>query len=303
MNDYAPLYRFLARAFLRPPDEEMLELAKELLDAPDLVGDTQQHTWLFEFNVYPYASVYLDPSGMLNAPWSGFVTGVYRALELDISLEAGLAAPDHLSAQLEALAILLEREEDAPPAIIGAARHAQRTFLAEHVLPWLPAFHFAIQRLDGGLYIRLSTLALELATEHLNTLLATNNAPHFSFPKPDDTGEEKRARDELTKFFLPARSGMFLSREDVMRLGRSLDLPVRFAERSFMLEQLALAAADAEKLASFFLELKGEAERQLVSLETLQREHPQLAPLWQAQCDLLGGSMQTLETLKNEVAA
>ena len=278
----------------------MLELASELLDSPDLTVDAQQHTWLFEFNVYPYASVYLDPTGMLNAPWSGFVAGVYRALELDLALNAGLAAPDHLSAQLEALATLLEREEDAPPATIEAARHAQRTFLAEHVLPWLPTFHFAVQRLAAGLYASLSALALELATEHLNTLLTTKKAPHFSFPKPDDSNKEERARDELTKFFLPAQTGMFLSREDVMRLGRSLDLPVRFAERAFMLEQLALAAADAEKLDLFFLELKREAEGQLASFQMLRREYPQLAPIWEAQCKLLKVSVQKLGTLQSE---
>ena len=303
MSDYAPIYRFLARAFLRPPDSEILELASELLDLPDSTTDAQQHTWLFEFNVYPYASVYLDPTGMLNAPWSGFVAGVYGALDLDVSLEAGLAAPDHISAQLEALATLLEREESASTSVVAAARHVQRTLLLEHLLPWLPTFHSAVQRLDEGLYAKLSALALEITIEHLETFIDDHKIIRFIFPEPDnEAAEGKRARDELTKFFLPARSGMFLSREDVMRLGRSLDLPVRFAERSFMLEQLALAAADAEMLDTFFLELKGEAERQLASLVDLQENHTTLAPLWEEQATKLRQSAENLDKLRAEVS-
>lgn len=303
MHDHTLLYPFLARAFLRPPDEEMLELASNLLSSSGLSANAEEHTWLFEFNVYPYASVYLDPSGMLNAPWSDFVAGVYGALELELSLEAGLAAPDHLSAQLEALATLLERETSSDEMGAERARHAQKTLLAEHLLPWLPTFSLAVNRLNTGLYGKLTALTLELAINHLEALIGASELSPFSFPAAENgLEEEMKAREALSTFIVPARSGMFLSREDVMRLGRSLDLPVRFAERAFMLEQLALAAADAERLGAFFLEFGREAGRQLAALAMLQQNRMQLAPLWEAQCELIRVSAERLAQLQQDIS-
>lgn len=97
MSGYAPLYRLLAGCYLAPPDAELLELAAEL---PELAAHraepelAQRYSWLFDFNVYPYASVFVDPSGMLQAPWSSFVGDVLGALGMGLSSDAGLAAPD-----------------------------------------------------------------------------------------------------------------------------------------------------------------------------------------------------------------
>lgn len=304
MDDYAPLYRFLARIFLRLPDEATLGLASDLLDEPGLTVDPQRHTWLFDFNVYPYASVFLDPSGMLGAPWSGFVAGVYKALGLEVATDAGLAAPDHLSAQLEVLATLLEREAAATSKVEAErSKLAQKTLLTEQLLPWLPTFKSAVVRLDDGLYGRLTELALDLTCEHAAALLGADSAPPLSLATQGELTEETdaNARAQLERFYTPARSGMYLSREDIMTLGRRLGLPVRFAERSFMLEQLALAAADAGKLAELFLELRKLAQQHEAELASLQKAYPRLAGISRDQRGRLEATAAELLVLSRAV--
>lgn len=286
MTVHAPLYRFLARAYLAPPDEDFLTLAADVpelgrwLGGDAVAGDlATRYTWLFSFNVYPYASVFIDPSAMLNAPWSGFVAGVYRALGLDASSAAGIAAPDHLAAQLEAVAALLEREEGATDALAARrARHGQRTLLCEHLLPWLPIFLAAVERADDGFYRALATLTREVVG--------------FTFPRADEaadpSGAGPRRRgapglpDELGALLVPARSGLFLSRADLTALGRRLELPIRFAERAFMLEHLVRSAAERDGLAALFGELGAAALAQREALATWSADHPVLAPLWTA---------------------
>ncbi|CAN5443999.1 molecular chaperone TorD family protein [soil metagenome] len=307
----AALTRFLAGLFFGPPGEDALELAGEVPElAPHLCADLAgDHSWLFDFNVYPYASVYLDPSGGLNAPWSGFVTGVYRALGLELQAGAGLAAGDHIAAELEAVTIMLEREAQAADEVAAArARHGQRALLFEQLLPWLPVLTHAVERVAGrGFYGVVAALTREALFEHADALLGGEAAPAFRFPEAEDElqhfllsgkgrgpGKAGEARAALQSLITPARSGLFLSREDITRLGRRLELPVRFAERAFMLEALAQAAADQERLEALFGELRREAREQREAIERWGRAHPALAPVWE---DWLGKLEATDERL------
>ena len=297
VHPYAALYHFLARVYLRPPDAELLGLAADIADLePHLTDDLKhRHSELFEFNVYPYASIFLDPSGMLNAPWSGFVTGVFEALGLETVLGAGLAAPDHIGAQLEALAALLEREETVANSPKAGARHAQQILLTEHLLPWLPCFVAAVKRADAGFYAEVARLTLELVLEHTQQLLDSPPAP-FAFPEaegdisyqsPAGKKGSGEARQRLQDLITPARSGMFLSREDVRQLGRELGLPTRFAERSFMLETVVQGAADAEVLAALFAAFVQLAQQQKRVYKILETEYPLLNGFWKMWTDKL----------------
>ncbi len=307
MKERAALYRFLAEAYLRPPDEAFLELAEEVLEpclATELAG---KFSWLFDFNVYPYASIYLDPSGMVNDPWSGFVAGVYRALGLELKSSAGLAAGDHLSAELEAVAVLLEREAGAENGVDALrARHGQQVLLFEQLLPWLPLFSHALRRADpAGFYGHIAEFTLEVALEHADEIVE-DKAPAFSFTDAEDEmpvlSVSKKgagaARAELGALITPARSGMFLSRQDIVGLARSLELPVRFAERAFMLESLVEAAADYGRLSALFSAFRRAAEEQRRVAETLQTEHPSLAPIWSDWRNKLEATVKELEALR-----
>ncbi len=314
MENLIPLYHFLARAYLRPPDDDLLELSQDVLSKDFSEDDLQdQFTWLFEFNVYPYASVFIDPSGMLNAPWSGFVSGVFRALGLEVGAGAGLAANDHVSAELEALAVLLEREAKARESqdnlAVARAQHGQRSLLYEQLLPWLPSFTNAIKRIDSGFYGELAALTEMVVLNHSGHLLAEGEVPAFSFPAAEDDISELpsiakkkdgKARAVLQRLITPARSGMFLSREDITQLGRRLNLPLRFAERSFMLKHLLAAAADQDSLSKLFDDLGQLAATQQEVFLNWQREEPRLAPIWAIWQEKLEHSIAELNKLAEE---
>ena len=306
MSVYAPLYRLLAGCYLAPPDGELLELAAELPELAAHLGEpelAQRHSWLFDFNVYPYASVFLDPSGMLQAPWSSFVADVLGALGLELSTDAGVAAADHLGALLESVATLLEREAAATPVDAARARHGQGVLLREHLLPWMPSFLGAIGRIDGGFYGAVTTLTGELLLEHAEALNGPPLAP-FRFPEEEPAAEEKSgargaARRELQRLLTPARSGLFLSRADLAALGSRLELPVRFAERRFMLENLVAAAAERGDEAKLFGALADAATDQVEAFAAWSR-HLDATELWSSWVERLSATHAELLRLQDE---
>lgn len=273
----AYLYRFLARAYLAPPDGDLLAMASEIPELFPYLGEdlADRHTWLFAFNVYPYASVHLDPTGMLDAPWSGFVAGVYRALGFEIAPGAGLAAPDHVAALLEAMSVLLEREAEAESDLEAErARHGQRTLLIEHIAPWLPSFLSAVCRADKGFYAALAGLTQEVVLDHLGEMRSGEAA------SPDLLEAPGEAPPGLHRLLIRAHSGVFLSRADLTELGLRLGLPLRFAERRFMLDHLVRGAAERDLLALLIDLLAAEVRGQHAELVAWTNSAPAAGNLW-----------------------
>lgn len=91
----------------------------------------------------PYASVFLSDDGLLYREPRNAVYRLY--LEQGVHVKAGIDLPeDHLSFELEYLAILAERAQAAfATGDAGCARQAlenSRAFIHEHVETWLPLF-------------------------------------------------------------------------------------------------------------------------------------------------------------------
>ncbi len=286
LSNFQQLYEYFASVFVAPADRALLELAElsELQNYSQSELD-EQFTWLFEFNVYPYASVYLDPSGMLNAPWTGFVTGVYEALGLQPS-DTQLA--DHLSVLLEATAALLERELKATSALSAEqTRHAQRVILLDHLLPWLPVFCNTISRIDTGIYRQLCASLQDLVCEHSQNLIEAKPKP-FTFynqgenQELDNDKSQSEAEKHLRYLLTTAQSGLMLSRKDIIQAGQTLQLPIRFAERRFMLQNLIAAANDQSLLSELWTLLVRLAQQQQASFVT-----------WEASCPVLQGYWET----------
>ena len=164
------LYAFFSRLWVKELDGPFLEwldgpLGRELLPrfhadpAAAKVKDPEQRVATFDadfvhltvVNLAPYESFFRREDGMVEAgavnPVASWLT--QYGLEVDLAAARSLA-PDHLGIELEVMAVLCAKEEEAVEAdngpAVGAVRRVQREFLEQHLLAWAPMYLFAAQR-------------------------------------------------------------------------------------------------------------------------------------------------------------
>lgn len=292
-------YRLLAELLSAEPDAELLALAATVpaLRPHATQAAAARHTHVFVLNVYPFASVFLDPDGALDGERTALTRGVLGALGLRVA--PGLAA-DHVSVLLDALATLLEREAAARSALDrDRARHAQRVVLLEHLLPWMPLFLAAIERADGALYGAAARLAGGLLSDHVGRLPASShgsvptwNAAPRGPAEPPRT--ERGRRDRLGWLTVPARSGVFLSRSDLAGIAGDLDLALRFGGRGFMVESLVQAASQADRTSELTDALARRVTAQRDEVAAWGRRLPQARPLWAPWLELSAATLARL---------
>lgn len=156
-SNLAEIYRFLAQSLRYPDpgwmqadyfsaldtllaglgwDAEAQALRQSLAASAGGLEPLQvEHTRLFVNAVPsviapPYGSVYLSADGMLYGPSAEKTKQFYREQGYDLAGEADI--PDHLSFELEFLALLAEE---------GKARaREEELFLRQHFRPWFPKF-------------------------------------------------------------------------------------------------------------------------------------------------------------------
>jgi len=226
------LLRSLA-ALAEPPSRETHRIAALLgLGAPPEPADYDD---LFLFQLYPYASVYLGPEGMLGGEGRDRIAGFWRVLDQTPPPEA-----DHLALVLALYARLCELESEAPDEATSQRwRHLRTTCLWEHLLSWLPAYLEKLQELASPFYKAWGELLREVLNQEVLELgqqdilpLHLRDAP--ALPDPTAEGGEKW----LASLLSPVRSGIILVRNDLVRAGRELQLATRIAERRYALEAL-----------------------------------------------------------------
>ena len=107
-------------ALLEPPSpgHERLAAALELGPLPPAAD----HTDLFDFQLYPYASVYLGAEGMLGGEARDRIAGFWRALGLTPPPE-----PDHLAVMLGLYAGLCEGPEGDRRRLRARQRYSLRS--------------------------------------------------------------------------------------------------------------------------------------------------------------------------------
>ncbi|MFM8944473.1 MAG: molecular chaperone TorD family protein [Actinomycetota bacterium] len=221
----AELLRGLGALCERPqPDHARIA---DALDLPPL-GDPVDEAATFLFEVYPYASVHLGDEGMLGGEARSRVTGFWVALGLEPPTES-----DHLASLLGLLASLADLEAaevDAARRVLR--REARKALLWEHVLSWTTPFLHAVER---------------VGTEHqvawAGLLRATLVAEALEFGAPDLPPVALRAAvqadDPLTLATAPVRTGVVLTRTDLVRGARALGVATRRGDRAFALRAMA----------------------------------------------------------------
>lgn len=225
-------------AFAEAPGPEHARIAGALgLERPPTRAE---HTELFLFQLYPYASVYLGPEGMLGGEGRDRVAGFWRALELVPPPE-----PDHLAALLGLYAGLSEAaqgngtdEGRAGPEV------ARAVLLREHVASWVFPWLDRVMDVGPEPYRAWAGILRDALLEEMRGIdaagrlarppllpLHLREAPPLSDPR-DGT------QDFLAELLTPVRSGMILTRADLVRAGRERGLGARIGERHYTLEAL-----------------------------------------------------------------
>lgn len=250
------LFRALAVLAESPARAEVARVAAALgLGEP---AGADEHTELFVFQLYPFASVYLGAEGMVGGEARERVGGFLAALGLEAPAEA-----DHLALMLAAYARLAELDEGTRESEGARAdwRGARRAFLWEHLLSWLPVYLDRLTELAPPFYRGWGGLLGEaLDAEARAHGPAPALLPLHLRAAPGLTTLQDEEAEEFFRFLLaPARSGIILTRADLARASRSLGLGPRAGGRAFTLKSLlgqdpaavlAWLAAEAERWAA-----------------------------------------------------
>jgi TorA maturation chaperone TorD len=227
------LFRALG-ALVEPPVEALAPVAEALDLGP--LPPLADHTELFSFQLYPYASVYLGPEGMMGGEARDRIAGFYGALRQTPPPE-----PDHLTELLNAYTQLCQAEEARSdrPQVAEAFRHLRKAYFWEHLASWLPPYLRQVQELGTPFYQRWAALLLDAMTDeaaHLGEPAQISahllDAPGLIDPR---TEESPKFLDSL---LAPVRSGMILTRADLLRAARKLDIGIRMGERKYILSAM-----------------------------------------------------------------
>lgn len=227
------LFRALA-VLVEPPRAETARVAEALgLGPPPTAGE---HTELFAFQLHPYASVYLGAEGMLGGEARDRVSGFLAA----IGLKTTTPEPDHLSTLLALYARLAELEEaSSDDARRESWRGARKAFLWEHVLSWLPCFLLKLRAVAPPFYRAWGELLFEALAAEAETLGPLERLPlHLREAASPVDPRADGADAFLGSLVAPVRSGFILTRSDLSRAARALNLGTRAGERKFMLRAL-----------------------------------------------------------------
>ncbi len=288
----AALFRALARAWLaelRPDDLETLSRLPDVYAAigdptPDRLTDLAvEYQRLFGFDVPPYESVFLDPSGLLMAPATARVQAAYRRLGWTPP-PARVGASDHIGLELALVGDLL-----------AAGRVAEaRQFVHEHLAFWAPLLIFTLRRLSPDpFYARLADETLQ----HLLTLLDDSHSrpvrlpslpppPQYTangLPEPPDPHEEETPDlRTLVRHLTTARqAGIYLTRDDLGRLAKQVAFPPVIGNRQAMLTTLFRLAGQYDEVPRLLAALQA-------FLEHAANEYMHLvesAPAWRAYAE------------------
>jgi putative dimethyl sulfoxide reductase chaperone len=251
----AETWHAIGRLFLFEPDANALaQLSRDANFAATPSDDPHdlrvEYTRLFTLNIFPYASVFRDPEGFMNTETTARVQAKYDEADFELASDLPVGAPDHFGVELSFVAHL----------ILSGCADAASEFVATELVPWTPIFLHAVEKNARHAFYR------GLARETRRWLLEDSNLSaigEWLDPRGDfDAALPVVGDDDLYSVvgFLisPARSGVFLSKQDLSDIGRHLELPTSFGDRGSMLASLFRAAGEFDRIGALLISLKAE---------------------------------------------
>jgi hypothetical protein len=193
--------------------------------------DRSDHTEVFGFHALPHASAYLGRDGMLGGEVAARVGGFWQALGYPPP-----ESPDHLASLFGLYAGLGERETTDPdPAHRAMLTQARTALLWEHVLPWTGVFVEVVRHARIAPWDRWADLTEEALVEEWTRL---GESPAGMPRHLQDCPPPLDETFEVAHLVAPARTGMVLTRRDLVRAARTFGLGIRLTGRIPTLEAL-----------------------------------------------------------------
>lgn len=255
---YYRTYQLLSQVMLGDFTDDTLAIIHQLPEFDALESRPSDdwkadHYALFGMNVYAFETVLLSDDGLLGGAVTEAVARSYyeAGYQPDVSETA-----DHIGNQLGLMAFLSGAEADAHEDDVVQAihhmTHLQRKFLDEHLLCWLPSLVIAIHRQGDEAFSIIADIMLDLAIQHRKSLDEDPMHPAQLLilpPAPLILDNDKTGLKDIAEFLLtPVYSGIYLSRDDITRLGTQFRLPRGFGKRQQMLTNLLRTAVDYDAM-------------------------------------------------------
>ena len=278
------LIRALA-ALLEAPAPEHARLA-ELVGLPS-PPTAAEHTGLFAFELYPYASVYLGAEGMLGGEARDRIAGFWRALGATPPPEC-----DHLATLLGFWVRLEEAAGEGETSDRDRWETACRAFLWEHLASWLPVWLARLDELAPPFYRAWGRLLGGLLERETANLEPPDRLPLHLREAPPMADPRREGGDAfLPALLAPVRSGLILTRSDLERAARELGLGLRMGERRYALEALL-----GQESAPVLKWLAVEAERQSAARRGPEAPPEPIAAFWSGRAAASAGLLAELAT-------
>jgi TorA maturation chaperone TorD len=256
----------LSKLWLREPDAETLAAVQDWAVFAGVNAEPDQlasaYIDLFLLNVYPYGTVFTDPSGELNGRSAWDTAKLFEAAGFLPRELSEVGAPDHVGLCLAFLGHLAATGRDGGE------------FVAD-LCQWLPVCALAVLRESSArsFYQGLARATLEwlfsaLGPSPVDVPLRAPEAIGLAEP-----GEEVHLSDVVRFLLACGRSGFFLSRSRLGALGREAGLALPFASRFEVARTLFVAAGETGRIRRLLELFDQEISGWESAYRSLGREH------------------------------
>ncbi|MDA3921844.1 MAG: molecular chaperone TorD family protein [Salinisphaera sp.] len=231
----ADLWQLLALTASEPGADHADMFAALGLDAPrDIEALRAAHAQAFVTQCVPYASIYVGVEGAIGGEAAARVADFRRLLGSVADRTETQVVPDHLPDLLADYAELAALADDP------RARHARKAFFWEHLACWLMPFCDALMRSAVSPFDAWGTLLAQvLRADALALGLPAQLPLHLREAPAGSVGADADSSDVAARtLFVPAATGMVLTRSDLVRAAKSIDGQTVPGSRAFMLRTL-----------------------------------------------------------------
>lgn len=218
---------------------------------------------LLLFNVFPYASAFLDFEGELNSKRAQMIHVIYDEHGYFPSELREVGGPDHIG------------------LLLGILDHVSWEVILPYVIDWAPVFCLAVERemTAHPFYRALAKHTRNVLFSDLASVAQCRSVQsqggHISLETGDP--EEDSSLRSLVRYLLcPARSGIFLSRARLGYWARNLGVALPFSSRL----QVATSLFEGVGLAGKVAELLNYMQAEIASWEFSYQAWGEKVPAW-----------------------